>query len=281
MLPINIKAHAKINLTLRVLGKRPDGYHELETVMQSLALHDTITLTSQPRGIQLTVAGDAPVGPDNLVHQAALLLQAASGCGRGAAITLTKRIPLAAGLAGGSADAAATLLGLNKLWNLGLPLNQLLALAAKLGSDVPFCLQGGTMLAQGRGEVLTPLAAAPALGVVLIKPNFGVSTAAVYGGFAAVKPTRRPNTKAMAQALLKQDARAVAAELANDLEYVTLAKFPQLVQIKQHLLQAGAQGVLMSGSGPTIFGLTAPGHSALVAAKVDPALGQVIASSIN
>lgn len=276
---INVKAHAKINLTLKVLGKRADGYHELETVMQTLALHDVVTLTPRVGEITLGVKGEAPAGKDNLVYRAAELLQQYTGCRQGAAIVLEKNIPMAAGLAGGSADGAATLWGLNKLWNLGLKPQELLILAAQLGSDVPFCLQGGTVLARGRGEKLTPLPDAPRMGVLLVKPNFGVSTAAVYQGFASVKPTKRPDAGAMEQALFRQDPVAVAAELANDLEYVTLAMFPQLQRIKDQLHRAGATGVLMSGSGPTIFCLTPVGESKQLAENLNISDAQVIATT--
>lgn len=278
-MPIYVKAHAKINLTLKVLGKRADGYHELETVMQTLALHDLVTLTPQREQITLSVKGDAPAGKDNLVYRAAELLQQYSGCRQGAAIALEKNIPMAAGLAGGSADGAATLWGLNKLWNLGLKYQELLTLAAQLGSDVPFCLQGGTVLARGRGEQLTMLPDAPPMGVVLVKPNFGVATAAVFQGFANAKPTRRPDTGAMEQALEGQNPLAMAAELANDLEYVTLEMFPQLQSIKEQVQRAGAMGVLMSGSGPTIFGLTPVGESKQVADKLNIPNAQIIATT--
>lgn len=276
---VNVKAHAKINLTLKVLGKRADGYHELEMIMQSLALHDVITLTAQPKQITLTVQGDAPPGRDNLVYRAAELLQQYAGCDQGVSILLEKKIPLAAGLAGGSADAAAVLRGLNKLWNLNLTYRELLSLAAQLGSDVSFCLRGGTVLATGRGEQLAPLPAAPLMGVILVKPPFGVSTASVYQGFAAAKPQKRPDTEAMKRALGRQNIAAVATELANDLEYVTLEMFPELKGIKEQLRQAGAKGVLMSGSGPTIFGITALEEMEQVAARLKIPEAQIITTT--
>ncbi len=249
------KAYAKINLTLKVLRKRLDGYHEIETIMQTLALHDELIFENSNNGVSLSVEGNAPAGRDNLIYKAAELLRGYSGCNQGAKITLIKRIPMAAGLAGGSGDAAAALLGLNKLWGLNLQLPELMHLGEKIGSDVPFCLLGGTVLAKGRGEKLTPLPETPELGIVLIKPFFGVSTAEVYRRFAQASLKKRPNTEAMIAAIKQKNIQKIAENLANDLEYVTLEMHPELKQIKEAACRAGARGVLMSGSGPTIFAL--------------------------
>ncbi|MFA7468299.1 MAG: 4-(cytidine 5'-diphospho)-2-C-methyl-D-erythritol kinase, partial [Desulfotomaculaceae bacterium] len=175
-----VKAHAKINLLLDVVGIRPDGYHELKTVMQTLSLSDDVLLETAPI-IDLAVDGaNLTAGPENLAYRAADLLKQRTGYRGGAAVRLIKKIPLAAGLAGGSADAAAVLRGLNKMWNLGLRMDDLFHLGAELGSDVPFCLWGGIAMCQGRGEMVTPLPALPSAGVLLVKPCFGVSTADVY-----------------------------------------------------------------------------------------------------
>ncbi|SHF13065.1 4-diphosphocytidyl-2-C-methyl-D-erythritol kinase [Desulforamulus putei DSM 12395] len=255
---LRLNAHAKINLTLDVLGRRPDGYHEVEMIMQSIGLHDTLELEYKPKEIVLTVSG-VPVtaGQDNLVLKAARLLQQQAGPEAGAIIHLHKEIPVAAGLAGGSSDAAAALRGLNRLWNLRLREEQLMKLAARLGADVSFCLLGGTAIARGVGEILTPLPPASRFGVVLVKPAFGVSTAEVYRGLDLAKLGRRPDTSAMTGALQKGDLDLVAANLCNVLESVTLRLHPELQAIKERLQEAGCRGVLMSGSGPTIFGLTA------------------------
>ncbi|MGQ9497393.1 MAG: 4-(cytidine 5'-diphospho)-2-C-methyl-D-erythritol kinase [Desulfotomaculales bacterium] len=257
-----VRAFAKINLILDVLGKREDGYHEIASVMQSLALCDYITF-EEAQDLVLTVEGETvPAGPENLIYRAAEALRDFSGeAGRGAAIHLEKHIPVAAGLGGGSADAAATLLGLNELWRLGLSRAELMTVAAGLGADVPFCLVGGTGLVRGKGEIVTPLPPAPAMGVVLAVPPLGVSTAEVYARFDATPVRKRPDTEAMVRALRAGKVKEVAARLGNVLEAVTFAMHPELRELKQAVLDAGALGALMSGSGPVVFGLTpdAPG----------------------
>ncbi|MBF7082674.1 4-(cytidine 5'-diphospho)-2-C-methyl-D-erythritol kinase [Desulfallas sp. Bu1-1] len=263
---MRIKARAKINLALDVLGTRPDGYHELETIMQTLALHDVVEITPAAE-IELVVEGaDLPPGPENLAFRAAELLRRRVGYRGGAGIKLTKRIPLAAGLAGGSADAAAVLRGLNEFWGLGLKLDELVALGAELGSDVPFCLRGGTALARGRGEVIYPLPDLPALGVVLVKPPFGVSTAGVYRLFDDIAGPNRPDCRGMLEAVHRGDVGGVISRLGNVLEAVTLSLHPVIGEIKKDLAAAGALGVLMSGSGPTVFGLFPEYRSAQAAA---------------
>jgi len=257
-----VRAFAKINLTLDVLGKRDDGYHEIASVMQSLALCDYITF-EDAEDIVLTVEGEpVPAGPENLVYRAAEALRDFAGdAERGAAIHLEKHIPVAAGLGGGSADAAATLVGLNELWRLGFSRTELAAIAAGIGADVPFCLVGGTALARGKGEILTPLPPAPAMGVVLALPPLRVSTAEVYARFDAARVGKRPDNEAMVRALRAGKVKEIAACLENVLEAVTFAMHPELRELKQAVLDAGALGALMSGSGPVIFGLTpdAPG----------------------
>lgn len=254
---LNLKAHGKINLTLDVLSRRPDGYHEVEMIMQGIELHDTLQIEPHQEELILTASG-LPVCCDenNLIIKAARLLQQQTGTGRGARIHLHKEIPVAAGLAGGSTDAAATLVGLNELWQLGLTLEELSGLGVRLGADVPFCLQGGTAIARGIGEKLTRLPTVPKFGVLLVKPSFGVSTAEVYQGLNLNNLGRRPHTDAMVAALRLGNLVAVADELANVLESVTLDLYPELREIKEKLALAGCRGVLMSGSGPTIFGLT-------------------------
>lgn len=277
---LKINAYAKINLTLKVLGKREDGYHELETVMQTIALHDVLTLTECKDNIKLTVEGMAPVGEDNLVYRAAKLIQKQCGCQKGVQINLVKNIPMEAGLAGGSTDAAATLIGLNKLWKLELNLNELLRLGEKLGADVPFCLYRGTALAQGKGEILTPLKAVPKMGIVLIKPSFGVSTADVFQRFSKASLGKRPNTQAMINAVEEGNVTEIAHNLANDLEYVTLEMYPELNKIKMQLESLAVEGVLMSGSGPTIFALTKDEETAsYIASRLDNSNAKVIVTS--
>ena len=261
-----IKAYAKVNLALDVLGTRPDGYHELETVMQTLDLHDRIELSPAP-AVDLVVDGaDLPRGPENLARRAADLLKERTGYRGGALIKLHKKIPLAAGLAGGSADAAAVLRGLSRLWNLGLTMEELSLLGAEIGSDVPFCLRGGTALARGRGEVIAPLPELPPAGVLLVKPSFGVGTAEVYRRYDSLPGPGRPGCAKMLAAVGVGDIGGVAANLCNALEPVTLAMHPAIGHIKGEVAAAGALGVLMSGSGPTVFGVFRDAESAGLAA---------------
>jgi len=261
-MPIILQARAKVNLLLDVLGRREDGYHELSTVMQSVALNDTLEF--RPAAcLRVTVDHpDLPAGTANLAGRAAAALAAACGRNCGADIRITKRIPVAAGLGGGSADAAAALVGLNTLWRLGLSLDELQQVAAEVGSDVPFCLSGGTALATGRGEILTQLAPLPDWWVMLVKPPFAVSTAEVYRNFRPAAVSFHPDTEGMLAAVDRRDRAGVAVSMANVLETVTMAAYPVLGEIKRQLLRVGAEACLMSGSGPTVFALFADGQAA-------------------
>ncbi|PTM54827.1 4-(cytidine 5'-diphospho)-2-C-methyl-D-erythritol kinase [Desmospora activa] len=253
---ISVKAPAKINLTLDVLHKRPDGYHELEMVMTTIDLADRIDLTEISGGIQLeSTSGFIPFDDRNLAYRAAALLQQRFSVKKGVRILIHKEIPVAAGLAGGSSDAAATLKGLNKMWNLGLSTEELAQLGLELGSDVPFCVKGGTAIARGRGEHLTPIAPPPPCWVVLAKPQHGVSTAEVFGALDLAEKRDQPNLDAMVNALEHRDFTGVCANLSNVLEQVTLSTYPQVGKLKERMDTFGAEGVLMSGSGPTVFGL--------------------------
>lgn len=253
---LTLKAYAKINLALDVLYKRPDGFHEVDMIMQAVNLADEVTLSSRPGDIVLTVSRtDLPADASNLAYRAAALLKEYTGCGQGVHIALDKHIPMAAGLAGGSADAAAVLKGLNTLWDLRLDMTELSKLAARLGSDVPFCLFNGTMLATGRGEMVTPLPPLPACYVVLAKPPVDVPTAWVYRQFKPDRVTVRPDIAAMCKDLEQGSLDGVAAKLANVLESVTVPAHPEIARIKECMLHCGAMAALMSGSGPTVFGL--------------------------
>jgi len=253
---IRVYARAKINLTLDVLWKRPDGYHQVETVMQSIKLHDCLEFAPQEKDISLAVpGGEVPSGAENLVYKAALLMRANAGKKCGVSIKLTKNIPVAAGLGGGSADAAATLSTLNEMWGIRFPLQDLLSLGEKLGSDVPFCLLGGTVLAGGRGEMLEPIPPCPRMGLVLVKPSFGVSTASVYHAYDSSPAAGRPETGEMVKAIKEKNIDGIVKNLANVLETATISMHPEIAGIKEKLLEAGALGVLMSGSGPTVFGV--------------------------
>lgn len=254
---LTIEARAKVNLTLDILGKRADGYHEVEMVMQSLDLSDSLTFRRQETGI--TLLGNVPGLPEdarNLVYQAADLLKRRFGVREGIFIEITKRIPIAAGLGGGSSDAAAALVGLNEYWNLGLEPDVLCALGAKIGSDVPFCIEGGTMLARGRGEILEKLAPLPPCYIVLAKPQASVSTAWVYQKYQPEKVGSHPDTKGIIHCLQRGDLAGVCARLSNVLESVTVEKYEEISVLKKRMRDLGAQASLMSGSGPTVFAVT-------------------------
>ncbi len=277
---LEIKACAKINLALKVLGKRKDGYHEVEMVMQSLALHDKIFLTPIRSGIELLIEGDAPLDESNLAYKAAKVILEYSNCKQGVKIKLIKNIPTAAGLAGGSSDAAAVLVGINKLLRLGFSTKELMEIGEKLGSDVPFCIVGGTALAYGRGEKITPLPKVPRMGVVLIKPDFGVSTAQVYKRFSLDLVEKKADVNAVVEAIKKGDVEGIATAIFNDLEYVTMDMHPCLEDIKRQLEDAGALGVLMSGSGPTIYGLAFDlEHANMLTKRLDISNVRIIVTS--
>ncbi|ATP38607.1 4-(cytidine 5'-diphospho)-2-C-methyl-D-erythritol kinase [Solibacillus sp. R5-41] len=251
-----VKAPAKINLTLDVLYKRPDNYHEVEMIMTTVDLADRIGLETRKDGQIKIVSADRFVPDDNrnFAYQAAELLKNTYGLSEGVTITIEKQIPIAAGLAGGSSDAAATLRGLNELWNLNLSLDELAEHGAKIGSDVSFCVYGGTALATGRGEKIKELPVPPTCWVILAKPKIGVSTADIYGGLK-VDQINHPNTAQMMEAIETNDYSLLCASLGNVLESVTFELYPEVVTIKEQMQRFGADAVLMSGSGPTVFGL--------------------------
>jgi 4-diphosphocytidyl-2-C-methyl-D-erythritol kinase len=255
-LKLLVKAPAKINLSLDVLHKRPDGYHEVKMVMTTIDLADRIELTPLPSDTIRIVSYNRFVPDDhrNLAFQAAKLLKERFNVREGVAISITKTIPVAAGLAGGSSDAAATLRGLNKLWNLGLTLDELAELGAEIGSDVSFCVYGGTAIATGRGEKIEHIPAPPPCWVILAKPTIGVSTAEVYRNLNLASIVH-PDVDAMVKAIKEQDYDGICSLVGNVLEEVTLKMHPEVAQIKEQMKRFGADAVLMSGSGPTVFGL--------------------------
>lgn len=251
------KASAKINLTLDVLHKRPDGYHEVEMIMTMVDLADRIEMKELDRDaiIISSQAGYIPLDEKNLAFQAARLIKDRYDVKQGVYIHLDKKIPVAAGLAGGSSDAAATLRGLNRLWRLGITDGELRTLGAELGSDVPFCVTGGTAIARGRGEKLEFIDSPPQCWVVLAKPPINVSTADVYGKLNASRIAKHPDTAVVAEAIRSKDYHSLCAGLGNVLEEVTLSLYPEVRQLKNCMERLGADGVLMSGSGPTVFAL--------------------------
>lgn len=257
---LTLSANAKINLTLDILGTREDGYHEVAMIMQEISLHDTLSMGKINQGISLTIAiegqqGTLPADESNLCWKAAALVQKEYNLQEGVEIHLIKRIPMAAGLAGGSADAAAVLKGMNHLFRLGMTEARLCELGARLGSDIPFCIMGGTMLATGRGEVLTRLPSFPRLSVVLAKPPVGVSTAWAYKTYDAGYDGPHPDNEAMLEAIHGGDAHKAASLLCNVLEGVTETEHPVIADYKRLMMEHGAMASMMSGSGPTVFGL--------------------------
>lgn len=256
---LTLAAPAKLNLTLDVLGKRPDGYHEMKMVMQSVSLADELTLKLQPgEGIALsTNLGFLPLDGRNLAAAAALRLREATGADWGRlTIALKKRVPVCAGMAGGSSDAAAVLRGLNRMCRLGLSLEELAKIGEGVGSDVPYCVLGGTALAGGRGEEITPLPPLPECWVVLAKPGFPVSTPELFARLDGQKLRCHPDTAGIIKALEEKDLHEVARRLFNVFEEVLPSrKRGRVEELKGELLRRGALGVSMSGTGPTVFGL--------------------------
>ncbi|UOR10693.1 4-(cytidine 5'-diphospho)-2-C-methyl-D-erythritol kinase [Halobacillus amylolyticus] len=250
------KAPAKINLSLDVLHKRKDGFHEVEMVMTTVDLADRIEL-SRLRSGAIRVESESRFVPNderNLAYRAAKLMKDHYKINKGVRIFIEKNIPVAAGLAGGSSDAAAVLRGVNKIWGINASLHELAELGAKIGSDVSFCVYGGTALAKGRGEQIFELPSPPPCWVVLAKPTLGVSTQTIYQKLDA-KTAFHPNTNGMMEALKQGDFDAICAHVGNALEGVTTKLHPEVNQIKEQMRQAGADAVLMSGSGPTVFAL--------------------------
>lgn len=254
---IKEKAYAKINLGLDVLRRRPDGYHEVKMIMQTVDICDDLTFEqSAEPGVHLEIEGaDLPADGDNLICRAAALLMEAGKIAEGVQITLKKRIPIAAGMAGGSADAAAALRGLNRLFGLEYTAQALRELGVKLGADIPYCIGGGTMLSEGIGEILTALPAPPACHLVVAKPDIDVSTAFVYGNLKADSLPFHPDIDGMAGALAQGDLRGITDRMGNVLETVTEKAYPVIAELKAQMKELGAQNALMSGSGPTVFGI--------------------------
>ncbi|HHV61019.1 MAG TPA: 4-(cytidine 5'-diphospho)-2-C-methyl-D-erythritol kinase [Firmicutes bacterium] len=261
---ILLAARAKVNLTLDILGRRPDGYHEIESLMQSVDLADTVRISHGGPGIEiLSDSPDVPADSTNLAAKAALALATSCGARLGARIQIRKRIPVAAGLAGGSADAAATLLGLNELWGLGLTTGQLVEIGARVGADVPFCLTGGTAVARGKGELIEQLPPLEGVWFVIVVPRIKVSTADVYRQFDDLPTTRRSSTARATDSIWAGDIEGLAKALGNSLEAVTARRNPEIARIKEILLARGALGSVMSGSGPAVVGLVRSRDSAL------------------
>ncbi len=255
---LHLNAYAKVNLTLDVVAPRGDGYHDIESVMHTIELHDSITLRETGTGVELTVhEGAVPHDTRNLVVRTAEVLRETFGVDRAVQIELVKRIPVAAGLGGGSSDAAVTLLGLVQLWKLRLDGRELLALATKLGADVPFFLEGGAAIARGRGERLTMLPPLPTTWVILARPRIEVATAWAYKQLSVTGISTRPQTGLMIEAVKREDIREAGRHLRNIFEDVITAAHPIVGELKARVLRGEAYGAGMSGTGPTVFGLMA------------------------
>lgn len=256
MKTIKLRAYGKINFALDVISKRSDGYHDVEMIMQSIGLYDLITIKETICGIRLNSnCKSIPLDENNIAYKAAELIITHTGIDRGVDIYLHKNIPVAAGMGGGSADAAAILKGLNELWSLGLCIRELMDFALSLGADVPFFILGGTALACGIGEKLTPIKALEDVLMLIVKPDFGVSTAQVYSMFDISKITERPSMPLMIDALRTRNLAAIGKNLCNVFEHVVCAMHPEVSEIKRQMIRKGALGSLMSGSGPTVYGI--------------------------
>ena len=254
---MELKALGKINLGLDVLGRRENGYHDVRMVMQTVYLYDQIRIekTKKP-GIELsTNLFYLPVNENNLAYQAADLLMKEFDVKEGVKITLDKHIPVAAGMAGGSSNAAAVLFGINRMFSLGLSQKELMERGVTLGADVPYCVMRGTVLAEGIGEILTPLPACPKCHVLIAKPPINVSTKFVYTNLRANELTCHPDIDGQIRALQDGDLEAVCKKMGNVLETVTIPAYPIIQTIKDKMMQCGAVNAMMSGSGPTVFGI--------------------------
>lgn len=256
---LRIQSHAKINLYLDVLEKRRDGFTNIETIFQTVSLADDLFLEPRPTGITMecTMPG-VPTDETNLIVRAAHLLQTTTGCSQGAHMRLEKHIPMAAGLAGGSGNGAAALAGLNRLWNLNLSTPRLERLAARLGSDIPYCLHGGTVAATGRGERMYPMPHVPKTWFVLLHPDLHVSTRDVYTSANLQRSAERlfaGRTPAFRAAIAAVNEGRIADALFNRMETAAFPMHPELADLKQMLLDSGCDDAIMSGSGPTVFGI--------------------------
>ncbi len=255
---MELSANAKINLTLDILRKREDGYHDLQMVMQAVTLADTLTVVPA-RGVEGQALSDLhflPTGGKNLAQVAAAAFRQATGLGGEVDVSIQKHVPVCAGLAGGSADAAAVLSAMNRLTGAGLSPTELAKIGEQVGSDVPFCVLGGTALAESRGEVLTPLAPLPPCHIVICKPPFSISTPQLFGRVKVKKIVRRPDTAGVIAALEAGDLTGVARRMYNVFEDVLEPRrLSEINSIKAALIDCGALGASMSGSGPSVFGL--------------------------
>ena len=260
MRSVTLFANAKINLALDVLGKRSDGYHELRMIMQSVSIHDVIRLEKAESGITFQCGGGAPTDESNLAVKAARLLLEESGTKGGVKITLEKHIPSMAGMAGGSADCAAALIGADMLFDLKTPRKKMLKMACSLGADVPFCTLGGTKICEGIGEKMIELPNMPRCAIVVVKPSVSVSTPEAFAKYDSITSPKKGDFNGMVSAFERGDLGGIGSLLFNALEYA--ADLPQIKQAKEDLMKCGAQGALMTGSGSAVYGIFESGEAA-------------------
>ncbi|MGN0347338.1 MAG: 4-(cytidine 5'-diphospho)-2-C-methyl-D-erythritol kinase [Lachnospiraceae bacterium] len=275
---ISLRAYAKVNLGLDVVGTTEKGYHLLRSVMQQVDLFDVITIEKIPN-IECDYAGfdsritvianndEIPVDRTNLVYRAAEKIMIHSGMKENVKISIDKRIPIAAGMAGGSTDAAATFIGMNELFDLQFSLEQLMDMGVTIGADIPFCIMGNTALAEGIGEILTPITTVPEMTLLITKPKLNVSTKYVYEHLD-MDTIQHPDTEGLLDALKQQDLRKMISCMSNVLESVTGEEYPIIGELENAILETGADGAIMSGSGPTVFGIYADGIRAFEAEQV-------------
>ncbi|MBD5548986.1 MAG: 4-(cytidine 5'-diphospho)-2-C-methyl-D-erythritol kinase [Lachnospiraceae bacterium] len=268
---ITRKAYAKINLGLDVIRRRPDGYHEVKMIMQTVGIYDILTFRKKEQlegSPQISIALESkekegmafpkeelPCDKSNLIYKAAALIMETYDIKEGVEITLQKNIPIAAGMAGGSTDAAAVFHGLNELFALSMSLEDMKELGVKIGADVPYCIMGGTALSEGIGEMLTPLPAPPEAHLLIAKPDINVSTKFVYENLHADTLQFHPDIDGMAEALKAGNLAGITERMGNVLETVTVKEYPVINQMKEEMIKNGARNALMSGSGPTVFGI--------------------------
>lgn len=264
---LSLQAMAKINLGLDVLRRREDGYHEVKMVMQTVDICDRLDfLKLEEDCIRVeTNREELPADEHNLIYKAVRLMKETFGIREGISVKLEKNIPIAAGMAGGSTDAAAAIHGMDRLFELGLTLEEKQKLGVKIGADVPYCLMGGTALSEGIGEVLTKLPDVPDAFLVVAKPDIDVSTKFVYGNLRADSLSRHPDIDGMVESIRQGDLRGIADRMENVLETVTVKHYPIIEEMKAFLKEQGAMNALMSGSGPTVFGIFDDGETALTA----------------
>lgn len=286
---ITRKAYAKINLGLDVIRKRPDGYHEVKMIMQTVGIYDILTFRKKEQGEgvpRITIrikredapgttshGEELPCDESNLIYKAAALIMETYDIRENIEIALQKNIPIAAGMAGGSTDAAVVFHGLNELFALSMDLEKMKELGVRIGADVPYCIMGGTALSEGIGEVLTPLPAPPAAHLLIAKPDIHVSTKFVYENLHADRLKSHPDIDGMAEALKAGNLTGITQRMENVLETVTVREYPVIRQIKEEMKRNGALNALMSGSGPTVFGIYEDGETAKKAYEAVKAQG--------